>query len=299
MNENGMTGMNMELGREKLPWADEVWKVIDDAVYAEAHRTEVAARFLPCHGPVGPVLTVPADRIDPATMTVEEGLVTPILEIWTEFSLTEPQVAHEDQLGTAVTLATRSMNLLNNAMDRLIFQGEAAVNADDQTLLDGKVRLRGRPNGIDYLGSAADVEPVKPVAAEPRVRYSEAAASAVFRAYARLQGRGHYGPYAAVFNPVEWGDLHEFLANTLIMPADRVKAITDAGAYGSGSVADNTGFLVSLGGNTMDLVIGVAPITAVMQQDTDGRWRFRVFERFALRLKLQDAVVRFDYLPPD
>jgi uncharacterized linocin/CFP29 family protein len=290
--------MNTDLGREKLPWTEELWKLIDEAVYAEARRTEVAARFLPCNGPVGSVLTVSADRIDPDTMTVEEGVVTQIQEIWTEFSLTEPQVAHEDQLKTAVTLATRSMNLLNNAMDRLIFQGEAAVNAGDQTLLDGKVRLRSRPNGIDFLGSAADVEPVRPVAAEPR-RYSENAASAVFRAYARLQGRGHYGPYAAVFNPMQWGDLHEFLANTLIMPADRVKAITDAGAYGSGSVADYTGFLVSLGGNTMDLVIGVAPVTAVMQQDTDGRWRFRVFERFALRLKLQDAVVRFDYQPPE
>jgi uncharacterized linocin/CFP29 family protein len=290
--------MNMDLGREKLPWTEEVWKLIDEAVHAEAHRTEVAARFLPLHGPVGSVLTVPSDRIDPETMTIEEGLVTPILEIWSEFSLTEPQVAHEDQLKTAVTLATRSMNLLNQAMDRLIFQGEAAVNADNQTLLEGKVRLRSRPNGIDFLGSAADVEPVDPVTTDPRVRYSEAAASAVFRAYARLQGRGHYGPYAAVFNPEQWGDLHEFLENTLIMPADRVKAITDAGLYGSGSVPDNSGFLVSLGGNTMDLVIGVAPITAVMQQDTDGRWRFRVFERFALRLKLQDAVVRFNYRRP-
>jgi uncharacterized linocin/CFP29 family protein len=289
--------MTMDLGREKLAWTEEVWKLIDEAVHAEAHRTEVAARFLPLHGPVGPVLTVPADKIDRDTMTVEEGLVTPILEIWSEFSLTEPQVAHEDQLKTAATLATRAMNLLNQAMDRLIFQGEAAVGAD-QTLVGGRVRLRSRPNGIDNLGSAEDVEPVDPVAIEPRVRYSEAAASAVFRAYARLQGRGHYGPYAAVFNPVQWGDLHEFLENTLIMPADRVKAITDSGLYGTGSVADATGFLASLGGNTMDLVIGVAPITAVMQQDTDGRWRFRVFERFALRLKLPDAVVRFEFRQP-
>jgi uncharacterized linocin/CFP29 family protein len=230
-------------------------------------------------------------------LTVEEGRVTPILEIWSEFSLTEPQVAHEEELKTAVTLATRAMNLLNQAMDRLIFQGEAVVD-DGESLVGGRVRLRSRPNGVDFLASASDVEPVDPSATEPRVRYSESAASAVFRAYARLQGRGHYGPYAAVFSSEQWGDLHEFLENTLIMPADRVRAITDAGLYGSGSVANNTAFLVSLGGNTMDLVIGVAPITAVMQQDTNGFWRFRVFERFALRLKLQDAVVRFEYRLP-
>jgi hypothetical protein len=30
----------MDLGREKLLWTEEVWKLIDEAVHAEAHRTK-------------------------------------------------------------------------------------------------------------------------------------------------------------------------------------------------------------------------------------------------------------------
>jgi hypothetical protein len=35
--------------------------------------------------------------------------------------------------------------------------------------------------------------------------------------------------------------------------------------------------------------------TAFMQQDTDGAYRFRVVERFALRLKDTTAVIRLEF----
>jgi hypothetical protein len=35
--------------------------------------------------------------------------------------------------------------------------------------------------------------------------------------------------------------------------------------------------------------------TAFMQQDTDGAYRFRVLERFALRLKDIGAIVRLEF----
>jgi hypothetical protein len=53
--------------------------------------------------------------------------------------------------------------------------------------------------------------------------------------------------------------------------------------------------LVSLGGNTMDLVVGLDATTTFMQQDPDGNYRFRVVQRFALRLKDTTAVVRFEF----
>jgi hypothetical protein len=45
----------------------------------------------------------------------------------------------------------------------------------------------------------------------------------------------------------------------------------------------------------MDLVVGIDATTAFMQQDTDGNYRFRVLERFALRLKDTSAVVRLEF----
>jgi len=56
------------------------------------------------------------------------------------------------------------------------------------------------------------------------------------------------------------------------------------------------GLLVSLGGDTMDLVVGHHTIVTFMQQDPDDNWRFRVLERFAFRLKDPTAVVVLGFL---
>jgi len=55
------------------------------------------------------------------------------------------------------------------------------------------------------------------------------------------------------------------------------------------------GSLVSLGGNAMDLVVGIQPTVGFMQQDVDGNFRFRVAERVALRLKDITAVIRLEF----
>jgi hypothetical protein len=62
-----------------------------------------------------------------------------------------------------------------------------------------------------------------------------------------------------------------------------------------------TGILLSLGGNTMDLVRGKMSehedvIVRFEQKDVDGNYRFRVVERFALRLKDINAVVQLQFL---
>ena len=102
--------------------------------------------------------------------------------------------------------------------------------------------------------------------------------------------------------PLRHADSYAPLPDTLIMPADRIKPLMTAGFYGTGTLPSNlptkvsfTGLLVSLGGNTMDLVVGLDATTAFMQQDTDGAYRFRVVERFALRVKDTTAIVRLEF----
>ncbi len=61
------------------------------------------------------------------------------------------------------------------------------------------------------------------------------------------------------------------------------------------------GFVVSLGGNTMDLVRGKMTadedvIVRFEQKDANGYYRFRVIERLALRLKDITAVVQLQFL---
>jgi len=174
--------------------------------------------------------------------------------------------------------------------------------------------------------------------------YQEATVAAVAQAFAILQGKGQYGPYALVLQTTPFADAHSPLATTLITPAEPIRHLMTAGFYGTGTLppyqksnappssgpvgaktpgqqtglptfisAGNpsssiapvgyTGLVVSLGGNTMDLVRGEMQdgedvIVRFEQKDVDGNYRFRVVERFALRLKDLTAVVMLAFEPP-
>lgn len=133
----------MNLGRDRLDWGPDIWKSIDDAVHDEFQRTSVAAKFIPLHGPVTDALTVPADVINPVTMTVDEVAVTPIVELAVEFGLTRQQVMNEGQLATAITLATRAANLLSQGEDMALFQGDQALGNPLKS--ENAARTFGRP----------------------------------------------------------------------------------------------------------------------------------------------------------
>jgi uncharacterized linocin/CFP29 family protein len=320
-------GTNMNLGREKLPWSQEIWNRIDQAVHDECQRTKIARRFLPMYGPVSPgELIVNSDTVvrEGQTLTVNEAATIPLIELLVEFTLTLQQVDREAELTTAVTLATRAANLLAQAEDVVIFQGQSAISGPNPHPLFAQniVRFRSGPAG-DGLLRAADqnpavqiirvnaLQPVDPNDPNEPLRFGERTFGAVADAYSRLQSgnqlqQAHYGPYALVLHNEPYADTYAPLATTLIMPADRIRPLMTAGFYGTGtlpgrgatpSARETTGILVSLGGNTMDLVVGMDAITAFLQEDTEGRYRFRVYERFALRLKDRTSVIRFEFVP--
>jgi uncharacterized linocin/CFP29 family protein len=238
-------------------------------------------------------------------LSVDETATTPLVEILADFKLTAQQVDREEELMTAVTLATRAANLLAQAEDVLIFQGQAAaVEGPQQHPLfkDGKVRLLSGNAGTGLLGGLPDIQTVQvePIDDDP-LRFGERTFEEVAEAYSRLQsGEGleqaHYGPYALVLHHEPYADTYAPLATTLIMPADRIKPLVTAGFYGTGTVPPLTGLLVSLGGNTMDLVVGMDVTTSFLQEDPDGRYRLRVWERFALRRKDSSAIIKLEFL---
>jgi uncharacterized linocin/CFP29 family protein len=247
-----------------------------------------------------------------------------------EFSLTPQQVDHETgdlmELGhsTAVTLATRAANILAQAEDAVIFQG---ANAFPQPSLFNPARVggqapppsvlnRGTPLDSGLLdlpiaGAAAPpllppvqaVQVALPAGANPGF-YGSNTFQQVSNAYGRLQGAGQYGPYALVLQTTPYADTYAPVTAGLVITADRIKPLMTAGFYGSGTLptanlpggAVSSGVLVSLGGNSMDLVVGLDATTGFMQQDPNGNYRFRVVQRFALRLKDTTAVVRLEFM---
>jgi uncharacterized linocin/CFP29 family protein len=162
-------------------------------------------------------------------------------------------------------------------------------------------------------------------------RWGENTFGAVSQSYSRLQSgdglaQAHYGPYVCVLNFQPYADTYAPLATTLIIPADRIKPlVTEMGYdndmpmngsgmgvyqkdihtmqmygkypqyYGTGTIPRFNGIFLSLGGNTMDLVIGMDAKTEYTNQDKDGNYCFRVYERFALRLKDPTSTIRLEF----
>jgi len=277
------------MSRDAVGWGQELWDRIDKAVGDEAKRSSLAAQFLPLVGPLAGALTVPADVIAYSPLSIAEDRVRPLVELSAEFTLTPTQVAGEANLLTATSLATRAANLVAQAEDVLIFQGDAGQNAPVFNL----VKRRQSP-GQGLLDAAEEEITVQPV--DPgEQHYGEHLFAAVATGCAHLQGKGQFGPYALALHDEVYADSFAPLAGSLTAPADRIKPLVAQGYFGTGALPRQTGVLLSVGGNTVDLVLASDATVDFSQVDGDGLWRFRVFERFALRVKEGSAVLRLRF----
>jgi uncharacterized linocin/CFP29 family protein len=273
-----MTDLN--LGREKLPeWTPAIWARIDQAAVCEIDRASVAAQFLPrVPSLTTSVRTVPANTIVDAggELSINQTSVLPLLEESQLFFLSKEQYYEEEAIGTAATLASRAANRLARAMDAAIFQGNQ------------------NPSLVQVAAAQRTVQVPPLRAAAPGV-YGENLFAAVASAYSFLQGLNLYGPYALVLPPDAFADAHAPLKTTLIMPADRIRPLMTAGFFASGTLPANEGVMVSLGG-TVDVAIAVHGATAFTLINSDETRRFRIYERFTVRIKVPESLVRLEFL---
>jgi uncharacterized linocin/CFP29 family protein len=267
------------LGRDKLPeWTLAEWERIDKAAVCEVDRASVATKFLPKVPSLSSSeRTVAADEIKDAdgVLSIDQSSVLPLLEEAQLFLLSKEQYYEEAAIGTAATLASRAANRLARAMDEEIFNGTQ------------------NPSLVS-VAKKQKIEKVKLLdPAEPGV-YGENLFKSVAAAYAHLQGKNLYGPYALALPANEYADAHAPLKTTLIMPADRIRPLMTAGFYATGTLPNKRGVMVSLGG-TVDVAIAVHGATAFTQVDNDENRRFRVYERFTLRIKVPEALVLLEF----
>ena len=202
-------------------WGDDIWGPINDAVLKECQRTRVAAKFLPLYGPVSAgEMCIPADTVvvkeQPSTvgtLAINERDIDHLIELVVEFTLTKQQAMREGELHTAITLATRAANLLSQAEDVVIFQGQSAIDGEGgpqhPLFKERKVYVQ---EGTGPAGPGLLNAPKKPIqiievpaldSPSSFRRYGENTFAAVSEAYSHLQSgedlaQAHYGPYALV-----------------------------------------------------------------------------------------------------
>jgi uncharacterized linocin/CFP29 family protein len=182
----------------------------------------------------------------------------------------------------------------------VFFNGEQGLQ--NPLFTSGKVVHQSGSPGTGLLNASLDAEQIiqVPPTQDGKQEWGENTFTAVADGYARLQGKGHYGPYFLALNTVPHADLFRpvltngvHVANTLAIVADRINPLVTKGLYGTGTLPALTGILGSLGGDTMDRAVAVDAVTEFEQTDGRGRYLFRVYERVALRFKKTSGVIKF------
>ncbi len=284
-------------------WANtDIWQDIDKAVDDE-NQLKVAARFLPPYPLPGATSAlrgiVQANRSP--ILSIQQSDMIPLIEMDVQFSLTNAQVNDEAQSQLGVTLAHRAGALLALAEDLVIFQGDTGLSDPANEPVFQFVKTDGSDAGTGLVfavpeGPNDQVIPVFPVeVADDRTqnRYGENTFAAVADAFARLQ-KTHYGRCAVVLHTNIYADTYAALPETLAVPAERIRGLVSDYYYVSSALPAFTGIVVAIDGDTMDLVTGQDPCTEFTQVN-NSQWIFRLYERIALRLKDQTAVIRLEF----
>jgi hypothetical protein len=207
--------------------------------------------------------------------------------------------------------------VLARGEDLIIFQGLAGLK--DPLFSSNSVRLispqnpNSTNNHVDSLvfknPQTIPVEPDEPNKNPDLSIYGENTYAAVAEGYAKLQEH-HYGRQALVLPTTIYADTYATRTTTLDIPAitaDRIKGLIGDHVYGTSTLPSfdnptgNTtakGVLLALDGNTIDFVVQTPPSVAVVtQEQSSNDFIFKVYERFALRLKDSLAVVELDFVP--
>jgi uncharacterized linocin/CFP29 family protein len=126
----------------------------------------------------------------------------------------------------------------------------------------------------------------------------------VIEAVQKLEQRGHFGPFAVVLGQDRFREATTPTNPSLVLPTDRIIPFLEGGPLlRSGVLNPAEGLVVALGGNPVELVLGSADPdcgnTAAadihidfLQRTEEARYVVRVYERFVLRIKELDAIVK-------
>lgn len=290
----------------QLAWTDDQWNTVQAAVDEAAQKARVASSFLPLVGPLSPsATTVPAMPMKnqdlpqlergegTLRLEVDEHKVLRLATISANVYLKNSE-ATEPELASATAMFARAADVIARVEDAVVFNGlpeqdlaELPAAERVPTFADGTPAVQpliykvhgGTPNG-GLLGS----RPGGPPAVEV-----EDIVTAVVDAVERLEGQGHYGPFACVL-----GDDLFLRANTpsrsLVLPSDRIMPFLNGPLLRSSTVPKKKGLVVALAGNPIDLVVATDITVKYLQLTIEPRYVFRVYERIALRVKQPGAV---------
>jgi uncharacterized linocin/CFP29 family protein len=116
---------------------------------------------------------------------------------------------------------------------------------------------------------------------------------AVITAVQKLEGRGHFGPFAVVFGDVLFQEATSPTGTAAVLPSQSILPFLQGGdLHRSSTIPPGDGLVIALGGAPIELVVSADMDVKFLQASLEPRYVLRVYERFVLRIKELDAVCR-------
>jgi uncharacterized linocin/CFP29 family protein len=279
-------------------WNEMIWNGINDEVRKTAAQIRVGQKIFPTVRLDNPT-NIPDDQLDltdPKNPSIPEGLAKPMIEISARFQLSPNQVAHEDALQNGLKLARLRAKDLALSEDLILLQGTNAV------LPGGVTAPNLKSAGTGLLGFANPPPIQVPLLPAARRRalgsnYGENTLNATVQGLSRLNLVSQPGPYALILHYGVYADAYSAVGPDLSIAADRITPLITGGFFGTAALPENTGLLVSLGGEPTTLYVGTEAAAAFLRKDDEESHFFRVFERFQFSARDPRAFVRLDFEP--
>jgi uncharacterized linocin/CFP29 family protein len=304
----------------QVPWTDEQWARVNQVVQEEAKRARVAATFLPLYGP----LEADADYVRDQGITYPfiAGVPTQQLAIGDRDTMRlatlqvpvpvrNAQMA-DPEMTSALAVFRRAANVLARLEDAVVFRGLAPDPANPGGFappagIGGLPGIWGITGALDAQGIWRLLPPLPPpgrsivIPAMPIVGRSERLVTAISDAIGRLEGNGHFGPFAAVLGQQLFLVAQTPDPGSLVLPQDRIIPFLGGGPLLRSSTLDEfrgfTGVVIALGGAPIELVVATDMCLQFLQVTAQPAFLFRVSEKIALRIKEPAAIIQLYMLP--
>lgn len=275
----------------ELNWTEEQNGTVRDLIAEEIEKARLSHKFIPELKLEEDARSVSADEFDSASNKVDDVKTIPLVEVAAAVNLTKLQ-AEDTDLSGALLLIRRAANRLARAHDAIVFVGQPAADQLPPTAPQPPpprvvTAIGGYKN--DGLSAATTVVDVDPKGGSHGEKLVEKVADALVA----LEGKGYIGSYILVLGQKLFTDANTPSPGSLVLPKDRLEALLGGGPVHRSSVLDKDhGLLLSLGGEPMDRAVAVAPKFEFLRIGANETRECRVFERFALRLKEKDSVIK-------
>lgn len=283
------------MSEQDLGWTGDQWERIRQAVHDEALRARVAASFLPLYGPLpGGTETVPKNLLGTGVeetskdlrLEVNDHEVLRLASVSVNVYL-KGHMAADPELAAAIMLFRRAADIIARIEDAIIFNGKHDKTVEGVNGLPAVYTLGGAETYEGLLEQAGNPASVELNDGE----YPGAAVfNAIVEAIGKLEGSGHYRPYACVLGAELFAMVHKPVAQSMVLARDSILPMIEGPLVRSSVLPPGVGLLISLQGEPVEIVVPGDISVRYLQTTMDGKHAFRVSQRFVLRVKDPSAI---------